>query len=115
MLMGLPVTIGIIAVAVGHKNLAHRRAIQRHMLADIGASAHHAGGGLQLVDQNDMVVFAAGEVDRLPHFQIELFQMRRSDMDNIQRRKRLLTDRNKLGGQTVATGRRRLSDIAAGM
>ncbi|MNT40097.1 hypothetical protein D3C72_1763900 [compost metagenome] len=115
MLMCLPVVFRIITVAVGHKYLAHRRAVQRHMLTDIGTSAHHAGGGLQLVDQNNVVVFTAGEVYRLPHLKIELLQMWCGNVDNIQRRKRFLADRNELGGQAIAAGRRRLCHISAGM
>ncbi|MNE62738.1 hypothetical protein D3C80_1580430 [compost metagenome] len=84
LLVGLPIVIRIVALAIGHENFAHRRTVQRHMLADVSAGTHHAGGRLQLVDQDHVIVFPAREVDRFPHFQIQLLQMRGSHVDDVQ-------------------------------
>jgi hypothetical protein len=69
------------------------------MLADIGARTQHPGRRFQLVNQNGVIVFTAGEVDGFPGSQVQRFQMRRGNVDDIQRRQRFLSDGNKFGGQ----------------
>jgi hypothetical protein len=68
------------------------------MLANIGARTQHTRRRFQFVNQNGVIVFAAGEVDGFPGRQVQRFQMRRGNMDNIQRRERLLSDSDKFCG-----------------
>lgn len=71
------------------------------MLANIGTGSQHPGCGFQLINQNSVIVFAAGEVNSFTSGDVQCLKMRSGDMNDIQRRQRLLPDGNKFGGQAI--------------
>ncbi len=71
------------------------------MLAYIGTGSQHPGCGFQLINQNSVIVFAAGEVNGFTSGDVQCLKMRSGDMNDIQRRQRLLPDGNKFGSQAV--------------
>ena len=82
-LMRIPVAFNIIRVAKRHINFTHCRAVQRHMLANIGPRAQHAGGRFQLINQDSVVIFTAGKIHRLAGGQIKRLKVRCRNVDDI--------------------------------
>ncbi|SWI96498.1 Uncharacterised protein [Klebsiella pneumoniae] len=62
-----------------------------------------------------MIVFPTGKVHRLARRQIKRFKMGGRHMNDIQRGQRLLSNRDELGGEPIATRSRRWRDIPAGL
>ncbi len=56
------------------------------MLAYIGTGSQHPGCGFQLINQNSVIVFAAGEVNGFTSGDVQCLKMRSGDMNDIQRR-----------------------------
>ena len=72
------------------------------MLANIGARAQHTGCRFELINQDGVVIFPAGEVHRLAGRNVQRFEVRSGHVNDIQRRQRLLPDGDKFGGQAIA-------------
>ncbi len=85
------------------------------MLAYIGTGSQHPGCGFQLINQNSVIVFAAREVNGFTSGDVQCLKMRSGDMNDIQRRQRLLPDGNKFGSQAVTPCGGRGGHIAAGL
>ncbi len=83
-LVAFPVARHIRLLTKRHVDLAHRRAVERHMLTDISTRAQHTGCRLKLINQNSVVVFPAGEVHRLAGSNVQRFKVWRRHVDNIQ-------------------------------
>ncbi|MNY46346.1 hypothetical protein D3C86_1815170 [compost metagenome] len=96
--MALPVARHVILMAKRHVNLTHRRTVERHVLADISACAQHAGCRFQLVDQDRVIIFPAGEIHRLTRHDIQIFKMWRRHVDDVQRRQGFLPNGDKFSG-----------------
>ena len=60
------------------------------MLPDVGTGTHHAGGWFQFINHNGMIIFAHGKIHRLAEDEIELLQIRRGNVNDIQRRKHFM-------------------------
>ncbi len=83
--MAFPVRRHIIRLTKRHINFPHRRAVQRHMLANVGTRAQHTGGRFQLINQDSVVIFTAGKIHRLAGGQVERLKVRCRNVDDIQR------------------------------
>ncbi len=55
------------------------------MLADICARAQHTGCRLKLINQDRVIIFTAGEVDRFAGGNVQRLEVRRRHVNNIER------------------------------